>query len=319
MIPSALEPEIPDALQAFHLLSATHVLDAQTLTGTSTLKEMLHLALGDDAQRQQQFADLYTRYHSNLPAFWDAVKQSFGGETMKRLQLDGQLGYLTLNNAPLMSRLYETERRNPLSSTLDLAQRGYHRAEKWDELLDGTIPEQIPGSTLGEKRARYAELLATQVRLSFPTAVVAEMVRSGEVPLTDDATVRAGVHAFLTKYQGSFEIGMQPIEQYLIRNNLGDQVNAPVKEQIKRLQRVYQITPTDQAMTVLLDPKNNLDSAYQIVRYDEAEFVQRFQDAFGGEHHARLTYAKAQQVYNTVLNIACSYLTARTAPAWFVP
>ena len=35
----------------------------------------------------------------------------------------------------------------------------------------------------------------------------------------------------------------------------------------------------------------------------------------GGEDNARLTYAKSQQVHNAVLNIATSYLTARTAPA----
>src|SRR5205085_255345 len=99
----------------------------------------------------------------------------------------------------------------------------------------------------------------------------------------------------------------------LARNRLGDAVAEPVKEQIKRLQRVYQMTPSDQAMTGLL--KHNLDSAYQVVRYDEAEFIRRFSDELGGEDTARLTYAKAQQVHNVVLNITASYLTARHLPA----
>src|SRR5207248_536077 len=109
------------------------------------------------------------------------------------LQLDGQLGFLTLNNAPLIGRLHNAEGQNPLSSTLDLAQRGYYRTERWDSLLDGAIPVQIAGSTPDEKRANYANLLATRVRLSFPTTVAAEMVHSGELPLVADPGVRDGV------------------------------------------------------------------------------------------------------------------------------
>ena len=73
------------------------------------------------------------------------------------------------------------------------------------------------------------------------------------------------------------------------------------------------MTPNDQAMSGLL--KHNLDSAYHVVRYDEAEFVRRFSDDRGGEDAARLTYAKAQHVHNVVLNVATSYLTARQLPA----
>ena len=313
VIPRSLAEELPRAEQSFARLSAARALDAKALTGTSSLKEMLNLALGDDAQRQRQFSDIYTRERGDTAKFWESVRQSFGDETANRLQLDGQLGYLTLNNAPLIGRLHETEGHAPLSSTLDLARRGYYRADKWSELADGAVPEQIPGETPEEKRANYAELLAAQVRLSFPTAVVADMVSSGELPLTDVVDVRDGVHTFLSEHQGKFEIGMQPIEQYVARNNLGDQIAESVKDQIKRLQRVYQITATDQAMTVLL--KNNLDSAYKIVRYDEEEFVQSFKDELGGEEQARLTYIKSRLVHNAVLNIASSYLTARNAPA----
>jgi peptidoglycan hydrolase-like protein with peptidoglycan-binding domain len=314
VISSALQNDLPSAVQAFQNLSAVHALDARALPGSSTLKEMLHLALGNDASRQQQFANLWTRHRSDLPTFWNEVQHVFGEATTKRLQLDGQLGYLTLSNAPLMSRLHAAQRQQPLSSTLDLVRRGYYRASQWTPLMDGTIPASIPGSTPEEKRGHYAELLATQVRLSFPTAVVAEMVGAGELSLTTtDARVRDGVRTFLSAHQGEFEIGIHPIEQYLARNRLDNQVDPLVKEQIKRLQRVYQITPNDRAMAVLL--QHNLDSAYQIVRYDEAAFVQAFNDQIGGEEQARLTYAKAQQVHNAVLNIASSYLTARLAPA----
>ena len=130
------------------------------------------------------------------------------------------------------------------------------------------------------------------------------MVKSGETPLA--ATPRSGMACtpFSREHQGKFEIGMQPVEQYLARNNLDNQVDPKVTQEIKRIQRVYQITPSTTAMNALL--KKDLDSAYAVVRYDQASSSRRFKDELGGEAQARLTYAKAQQVHNAVLNIATS-------------
>ena len=304
VIPSALQNDLPRAQQAFQSLSAAHTLDSAAFNGTSTLKDMLQLAIGDDARRQQ-FATLSVQYRGDFPKLWDAVRQAFGDDLTKRLQLHGQLGYLTLNNAPLISRLLDAEGRTPWSSMLDLVKRGYYRADKWASLVDGAVPDSIPGEIPNEKRANYAELLAAQLRLSFPTAVIAQMVQSGEMPLGVAADVQQSTYAFLAAHQGMFEIGVSPIDQYLVRNGLTAQIPASVKEQIKRLQRVYQITPTDEAMAVLL--RNNLDSAYRVVRYDRAEFVNRYGGDLGGERQAQLIYAKARLVHSAVVNIAGSY------------
>jgi hypothetical protein len=303
VIPKALESELPTAAQKFQSLSAARALDVRAMAGTSTLKEMLQLTLGDDARRQQQFADLFTANRGDMPNFWEAVQQAFGADTTKRLQLDGQLGYLTLNNAPLIGRLH-AESREPLSSALDLVPRGYYRGENWSRQITGTIiPDQIPGTTLDEKRTNYAELMAAQVRLSFPTAVVADMVRTGDFVVE----VPDQVHAFLTEHQGEFEIGAQPVQQYIVQNRL--QVVDETVNQVKRLQRVYQITPDDQAMAGLL--KHGLDAAYHIVRYQKDEFVQHYAPDLGGAETAQQVYDKSVQVHNIVLNIVVSYLTAK--------
>ena len=83
---------------------------------------------------------------------------------------------------PLIRNLHQAEHDNPLTSTLDLAKRGYYEAEKWHSLIDGAIPPNIPGETDAEKREKYAELLAAQVRLAFPTAVIADRVQRGTSP-----------------------------------------------------------------------------------------------------------------------------------------
>ena len=313
VLPASLTAAIPKAVEQFQALSAQKLLTGPALVGASSLKEMLTISRLDDAQ-QATFAQLYAANRADMPTFWKAVGDALGQDMVNRLQLDGKLGFLTINNAPLMQKVHSTAGANGLSDPLQLAQMGYHRAEPWSQLLtaDVPIPKEIPGDAPETRQANYADYLAAQVRLSYPTAAVAQMVKSGALPLTGAAHgVSDQVHAFLTQHQGKFEIGVQPVQQYIAQNNL--QVTDEIVQQVKRLQRVYQITPSDQALTGLM--KRGIDAAYHVVRYDKDTFVQSFAADLGGADHAALTYDKSAQIHNAVLNIALSYLNARTAPA----
>jgi hypothetical protein len=313
--PPALKDGLKRSVQAFQKLRASHALDARSLEGASSLKELLQVSLGQDKERQQRFAELFAQNAAEPAKLWKQVAKALGDETANRLQLDGRLAFLTLNNAPLVEKLHGAER-DPLGSTRDLALRGYHRPEKWAMLID-KAPEQIPGESDDERKRNYAEILATQVRVSYPTAVLADRVAQGEVPLAGPADVAKGVQEFLTEHQDRFEIGMHPVERFIAQNKLGDKVSEPVRTELKRMQRVYQITPTDQAMSGLL--RKNVDSAFAIARYQQDDFVKAFKDDLGGEHIALLTYAKATKVHGAVLNIASAYLTARRAPSLGAP
>jgi hypothetical protein len=315
VVPRALGAQLPQALQTFHRLAAANALGAPVFGRVSTLQDMVRLSLGDDAQRHRQFADIYTRLRNDLPAFWAAIGQAFGEDTTRRLQLDGQLGQLTCDNVPLLQGLRDAERAQPLTAMAQLAHRGYHRAEKWAALIGdaGPVPAHVPGATPAERRARYAELLAAQVRLRFPTAVVAARVRAGELPLAAGDGAREAVATLLTQHQAEFVIGMHPLDRYLRKKEIFDQVDPAVRQEIKRLQRVYQVTPTDAAMTVLL--QRNVDSAYKISRYSETEFLRAFGGLLESEADARFVHRRARQVHNAVVNVAASYVAARRAQA----
>jgi Neuraminidase-like domain/Salmonella virulence plasmid 28.1kDa A protein len=309
VIPKDLTQAIPQTVERFRALGAQKLLTGPALAGVSSLKEMLTASDLDDA-RQKTFAELYEANRTDIPKFWDAVTDAFGKSTADRLQLDGKLGFLTLNNAPLAQALRRTAGGDGLSDPLQLAQLGFHRASRWDEVLTPNmpVPKEIPGDSAATKLANYKEYLAAQIRLSYPTASVAQMVKSGDLPLLGAAQgVSDQVHAFLTEQQGKFEIGMQPVGQFIARNNL--QVAGATVEQVTRLQRVYQITPSDEAMTALM--KRGIDSAYQVVRNDKETFVHTYQTDLGGPETAALIYDKSLQVHNAVLNLAVSYLTAK--------
>jgi hypothetical protein len=315
VIPTASVDQIPKLVERFQALSAQKLLTGPALVGASSLKEMLTVS-GLDKTQQETFAQLYAANRADMPAFWEAVRHAFGQDIANRLQVDGKLGFLTINNASLVQKVHATVGPNGLSDLLQLAQTGYHRAEPWSQLLtsDVPIPKEIPGDRLETKQAKYASYLAAKVRLSYPTAAVAEMISNADPKLRltfAGQNFSDGVSQFLTKHQGVFEIGVQPVEQFIAKNKL--QVADKTIQQVKRLQRVYQITPSDQAMTGLL--KRGIDSAYHVVLYDKDTFVQSFAADVGGADHAALTYDRSLQIHNAVLNIALSYLNARTAPA----
>lgn len=309
VIPKSVTGTIPQAAAHFQTVSAQRLLTAPALTGTSSLKDMLVASRLNDSQ-QTKFAELYTAHRTDLPTFWSAVTDAFGSNTANRLQVDGKLGFLTLNNVLLMQAIHTASGGNGLNDPLQLAQQGYYSAAKWTGLLTANvpIPTDIPGNTPEAKRANYSEYLAAQVRLSYPTASVAQMVKTGDLPLPGASPGASGqVHGFLTEHQGKFEIGLQPVQQYIARNNL--EVGEETVTQVKRLQRVFQITPSDQAMTSLM--KHGMDAAYHVVRYEKDEFVRTFAGELGGAEVAALTYDKSIQVHNATLNIAISYLTAK--------
>jgi hypothetical protein len=312
VIPEGLEDQIPENLEQFKAFSAERLLKAPATAGVSSLEELLGVSLGADDERKQRFAQLYYENRGNLTGFWDSVRDEFGNVTADRLQLDGKLGFLTVNNAALIERLHQID---DLHTPLDLVHNGLYRRDDWSELLSGNIaiPEEIPGEDAAEKKANYADFMANQLRLSHPTAVVAEMIDQDELPLPAGQQVKTAVYQFLSGHQGQFELGVHPVEHYLRDHDV--ELDGEALAQVKQLQRVYQISPSDEVMGELID--HNIDSAYAVIQYDEQEFVDNFKDTLGGETTAHLTYAKAHQVHHAVLNVATSYLVHRGAPALY--
>ena len=310
VIPQTLAKEVPAATASFQALSAARSLDAPP-AGLSTLREMLQTTLPETAQ-QDRFAQLYAQYQGDWPSFWRAVEQALGSQAATQLQLTGQLYYLTADNQPLVAALMHAEATDALlSTTLDLVTRGYYDPAMWAPLIGTAIPPEIPGADADEQASNYAQLLAAQVRLAYPTAVVADQVRRNIVPIADTADVATDVADFLTTHQGDFEIGVQPVEAYIASTGLTG-TPAGVITQIKRIQRVYQLTPDDTSLAVLL--RHNLDSAFAITRYDSAGFVRALGGQLGGADKATMIHARARQVFATTLSVTVAYLSGRAGP-----
>jgi len=310
VIPQALAADVPAAVRSFQVLSAARVLTAAPPAGVSTLAEMLQPTL-PEAVQQRQFAQLYAEHQGDWASFWPEAERLFGAAATAKLQLTGQLYALTVNNEPLVSALLTAEAGATLTSAQDLAARGYYAPGMWAPLIGSSIPPGIPGADADEQASNYAQLLAAQVRIAFPTAVIADQVARGTLPVTGTARTASEVAGFLTANQGQFEIGAEPVEAYLARTGLTGTPAAVVTE-VKRLQRAYQLTPDDASLGVLL--RHNLDSAFAVTRYDADGFARAFAGQLGGPDAAAAIHARARQIFAATLSVTVAYLGGRVAP-----
>ncbi len=307
VIPRSLAGEAPKVLETYRALSAGQLLTATGQVGLSTFKDVLGTVVADDSE-QQTVARLYVQYAGNWADFWDAVGSTLGEQTAQQLRVAGQLSYLTFNNAPLVSRLQAAQNGAPMASVQELVDRGYYDAAAWKPVIGSDVPPAIPGSG-DDQVENYAQLLAAQVRVAFPTGVLADQVRRELVPIADPSATD-GVLSFFADQDSQFEIGLEPVEAYIARTGVTG-TPAPVVAQIKRLQRVYQLSPDDGSMAFLL--RHSLDSAYAITRYNAAGFTRAFGAQLGTET-ATSIHARARQIHTAVLSLAAEYLKRRSAP-----
>jgi Neuraminidase-like domain/Putative peptidoglycan binding domain len=303
IVPAGLTDTQDAALQSFEQVAASHALDAVAVPGASSLRALLQRSLGDDAEKQQTFSTLLFAHRDDRAALWPAVTEALGAEASAGLQLDGQLAVLTLDNAPLIDRLHDTA---GVASAADLVSKGLHEGAAWLPLLGDAIPEAIAGADLDARKQAYAEAMAAQVRLSYPSAVTAALVGAGTLPVADPHT-KDEVQSFLADHAADFHIGLEPVRRYAVRT--GVQLSSAATTAVQGIQRVYQLTRDDRSMGVLLAA--GLDSAYKIANLGTSLFIKTYADSLGGPAVAEAVALKAIQVHTATLNVATNYLTSR--------
>ncbi|MDH6245480.1 neuraminidase-like domain-containing protein [Mycobacterium sp. OTB74] len=308
IIPAALGDHIAAAKEVFTGIAASVSLNAAPAVGPSTLSELLDVSVGSaNTSTQQQFASLLVKFGNDPATLWAQTEEALGSAVCSQLQMLGQMAYATGGNAALIAALYQSQHERPLTSPADLVPAGFYTAAAWQTLLANVNPPaEIPGATTDEQKANYANLLAAQVRLSYPTATVGHMASTGGFGQSVSAS---GAGAFLLANSG-FDLGDEPIGQYLSRT--GTSVSPEAITQITRMQRVYQITTDLSYMTVLLG--HGLDSAYALTRLGRAQFAQQYAQALGGPEAADAIYQRAQVIHAATMHTALSYLAGRQQP-----
>lgn len=241
-------------------------------------------------------------------------------DEIDRVRLHGQLGVLALGSTELAKEL--GSQIGSVEKITDLLGKGLYSAEKWVEELDAIpgsiaklekiIPKEFTGDPEIRKKA-YAEELARQMRLNFPTDVLVSKLQSNKIELPpQDSPSKNHVTALFKrakKLEPDFEIGQKPLDTFAAAHadKLKDAVASPAYDKAlsisKKLQRLYQISPSDEALQVLLDM--GIESAQDVLKYDPEqfdpkyiEFLKRRYPAYPKDYywHPRLIRRKSEQV-----------------------
>lgn len=302
------------------------VLLEQRLEGTpSSAGEFLEAA-DVSPETRERFAEVFVSREAGGAGLWRrAAEAGIDEAEVRTLQVQGRLAHLTGNNARLARDLQAGLDGDDLGALVDLqldAEAAWSERLRAlandDDDLAALVPAAYAGDTLDARLAAYSEDLARKVRLAFPGRVVARMVESDELALVADGDgQRQGVSTFLRAAEpAGFALGRTPVEAF-VRDH-PDLVDAvadvrEVTEEVKRLQRLYQVTPGNEAMKVLAGL--GFTSAFEIAAVDRQKFIDWYAPWFPSEQQAELVYRKAQQVAAVSYNAFAIAKQADTAPA----
>lgn len=278
----------------------------------STVGGMLD-ASGLSTNEQEVFDSLAAAHHDDPARLWQVAREAgLPGTKIDALKLQGKLACLTLNNAPLIAALGV---QSDLPSAL--LDQDLHTEEAWGRVINQAGGARVvPPAFTGENRvADYAEDLARKVRIALPTQVVARRVAKGELDVPGAPQQFAQV-LMKAADQFGFRFGSTPAARFL--NEHGDALFAGMSrsdaqaagQAMSTLQRVYQMTPDDQSMKVLVD--NGMTSAY-LITADE-RFVEKYATQVGGAEKAAQIVRKAQQVSAVVYNAFAAISQAASNP-----
>lgn len=250
---------------------------------------------------QEKFAPVYLKHRGDGAQLWEeARKAGLDGKQIGRLQLQGKLAFLAANSEAMTTRLLHKGIEDPA----ELARQNFYTPAAWKaevfkqanipedrwtnpteddlEKLEAVIPPTYPGEKVEARLDAYAADMARKVRLSYPTQVLGRLMEEDErfkLASGHDATVTLLNDAAA---QG-FRLGETPVSMFLqSRPGLGEGLsNAELHtatEQLKTTQRLYQITPCNEAMPVLR--QMNITSAFDVMAYSETQFISLFKSKY---------------------------------------
>jgi hypothetical protein len=246
-----------------------------------------------DATAQKKFAKVFLNHRGDSASLWQKAADEGLGEVVPKLKKQGKLAFLTTNNLELTQKL-QTDLGE--SGPEELVQKGLYRKEAWLDLIEG-VPSAYAGAE--NPKEAYAADMARKVRISYSTEVAWDMIRTGELAIEGG---NENLSAFLKNaVERGFKLGQTAIDPFITANpevfeGIPDADQQTTREMVKALQRVYQITPGNDAMKTLLGA--GLLSAQDVLAYPLDVFLERFVSPSFPKEQARLVYRKAEQVGN---------------------
>jgi peptidoglycan hydrolase-like protein with peptidoglycan-binding domain len=312
LIPESMQGETSKWLEQLQHRRAQDVLLIHATLDRIALGELLTQA-GLRSDRHVAFAALLTEHEGLADDLWKKVADvlKWTPAEIHSVQNAVELSDTVSSYRPLLSQLFDTED-SPSARTL----AGWDRQKLEDLVGRVGTPADTPGATATEQRTEYVDGIEIQLRDSYPALYVAKVLRQ----VTDSDVRKAGdwLHGMLSQTSSlpegvpAFDLATTPATGYLREH--GDRLFAHANEaerahlssQLKRVQRVYQLSATPEQMPRLFE--EGMESAYHVVRWSHEHFVQQYGERLGGVEAAAAVHSKARYIHGTLLNL---YLDVR--------
>jgi hypothetical protein len=215
-----------------------------------------------------------------------AVAENLTPAQLQKADLAHSLADLTDDDAGLVTTI---AKQDDVVSLRDLAL--HYNVDKLAALI---APPDDKTTTSDSAAAAKATAVTLNNRLfaTQTSAVLQRMVQASEIPVAD-TDVRAGVVQF---FNAKPDFNIRQTSVYTALQDAGALAavaadkRADVIQQLKTLQRVQALSPTPDAVPVLL--KANLTSAFQISEMPESTFMKVHKETLG-EHSAQRVYTHA--------------------------
>jgi hypothetical protein len=322
---------IADFKERFGAFSQRVRLNLPVPGSSNTYGQMLEKSgLGD--RERKIFAEVFLRHRGDGAQLWQAAKEAgLNDAQIGKLQLQGKLAFLSGSSAVMTERLLQKDLADPVA----LVEQDFHRAETWKNevfavagipperranlneddrrKLAAAIPTAYAAETVEARLDLYAGDMARKLRLSYPTQVLTRLMETDQTfqPL-------AGPPATLAVLKNAtpqgFRLGETPVAVFLkaneqkIKGNLSDAEFQAAGQELKTMQRLYQITPDHESMPVLR--AMGITSAYEVAAYAQDQFIAHYQSKYFDIYKKpapfdvpRLIHRKAQQVSEVTYNL----------------
>lgn len=318
--------QVADAKKKFEAFAVETRLAVEVPGSRSTYDDMLKSS-GLNAATRAKFAAVFLNHSGNAEQLWEKAAQAgIAAPDIEVLQQQGKLAFLTLNNSAMTTRL---QKELAISDPVQLVSRDFYRADMWVaeiKMAAGNnsqkLPELIPPAYAGEKVEdrlnAYAEDMARKVRLSYPTQVIGRMVEQDAGDNFKLGQTRASTAKLLDNAaRKGFNLGQAPVEKFVrdnpdVMSGIASNEHQTTVQSAKTLQRVYQITPSDDSMLALMTL--GLTSAYDVVATSREVFLERYGGFFPSIEQADLVYRKARQVTSVTYNLFAIAKTLESQP-----
>ena len=296
----------------------------------SSFGDLLKTSGLDDATLNQ-FARIYLRHQGSGSELWKKAREAGLDEAqIGQLQLQGKYAFLAANSEVMIKHLLNKGVKDPV----ELVEQDLHRATKWKaeiyeqagiprdrwnnlnnadrKALEGVTPPSYLAEDINARLDSYAEDMARKIRLSYPTHVLGHLLETDatfKLPASHDTTVKL----LKSSSAQGFRLGETPASAFLKANpgvqaGMSDTEFQIAAQQMKTLQRVYQITPNNEAIPVLMNLE--MISAYDVMAYSETAFEQRFSSKYSEMYKispkkdlAKQIYRKSKQVSSVSYNL----------------